>query len=181
MQGLGLAALTCGVGAGPLLGGLVGIGHYMNKANIGHKLGNFATIDLASNIEQNANLANNDLSQIARYGPSGLAKMPIAELGNLKQSLEHFSMPSVPKLKDLPLLHESLGKIVSLKDIEGLTLGLPSMTAASGKKYSTQVLYNSDFIKKLKKVSRNLGTPYLTANTNNINNTSLNSRVTSYA
>jgi hypothetical protein len=60
----------------------------------------------------------------------------------------------------------------------GKDMALLSVTLVSGKKYSTQVLYNSDFIKKLKKVSRNLGTPYLTANTNN---TSLDSRVTSYA
>ncbi|ABV76355.1 hypothetical protein [Rickettsia rickettsii] len=84
-------------------------------------------------------------------------------------------MRSVPRLKDLPPLRASLGKITSLKDIEGLTLGLPSMTVAIGKKYNHEVLYNSDFLKKLKKVSRKLATPYLTANT------SLNSRVMNYA
>jgi hypothetical protein len=70
-------------------------------------------------------------------------------------------MPTVPQLNDLPKLNEALGKIVSLKDIEGLMLGLPSLTSTSGKKYSTEVLYNPDFIKKLKKVSRRLAIPYL--------------------
>ncbi|MFU7503119.1 MAG: portal protein [Candidatus Tisiphia sp.] len=78
--------------------------------------------------------------------------------------MAHFGMRSVPQLKDLPTLHESLGKIVSLKDIEGLTLGLPSMTAASGKKYNYEVLYDNEFIKKLKKVSKKLGEPYLNTN-----------------
>ena len=63
--------------------------------------------------------------------------------------------------QDLPRIDEALGKIASLKDIEGLSLGLPSVTAASGKKYSAEVLYNPDFIKKLRKVSRSLATPYL--------------------
>lgn len=189
VQGLGLTALTFGLGSGlgaigakgsvlagigsgiKMLSPLVGIGHYMNRADIGRKLAGFERINLNNNDPS----IGADLSRMAKYGPSGLGKMAIAELGGLKQSLEHFNMRSVPRLKDLPPLHESLGKITSLKDIEGLTLGLPSMTAASGKKYNHEVLYNSDFLKKLKKVSRKLATPYLTANT------SLNSRVMNYA
>ena len=57
-----------------------------------------------------------------------------------------------------------LVKSCHYKDIEGLTLGLPSMTSASGKKYSSQVLYNPDFIKKLRKVSKRLAVPYLKQN-----------------
>ncbi len=188
-QGLGLTALTFVLGAGlggiaakgsilagigsgiKMLSPLVGIGHYMNRSDISRKLAGFERINLNNNDPS----IGADLSRIARYGPSGLEKRAIPELGGLKQALEHFGMRSVPQLKDLPPLHESLGKIVSLKDIEGLTLGLPSMTAASGKKYSHEVLYNTEFIKKLKKVSKNLGTPYLQHNSN------LNSRATSYA
>jgi hypothetical protein len=138
---------------------VVGIGHYMSAMNKGN----------LRELEQ-INLSNkptaNDLSQIAQYG-LGSPKVAIPELGGLKQSLEHFNMPIVPKLKDLPKLHEALGKIVSLKDIEGLTLGLPQMTSASGKKYSHEILYNPSFIKKLKKVSHRLGMPYLKQNLNN--------------
>lgn len=177
-QGLGLTALTFGLGAGlgaigvkgsilagigsgiKMLSPLVGIGHYMNKSDISRKLAGFERINLNNNDPS----IGADLSRIARYGPSGLEKRAIPELGGLKQALEHFGMRSVPRLKDLPPLHESLGKIVSLKDIEGLTLGLPSMTAASGKKYNYEVLYDNEFIKKLKKVSKKLGEPYLNPN-----------------
>ncbi|WP_341790172.1 hypothetical protein [Rickettsia endosymbiont of Polydrusus tereticollis] len=75
-------------------------------------------------------------------------------------------MPTVPKLQDLPKLEESLGKITALGDLNNLSLGLPQMTSADGKKYSSEVLYDLDFLKKLKKVSRSLGTPYLRGNTN---------------
>ncbi len=142
---------------------LLGIGHYMNTSNIMHSLrGGIEQVNVANNHQYDG--MSGDLDQMARYGRSGRAKMPIAELGGLKQAVEHFNMRSVPELKDLPQLSESLGKIVSLKDIEGLTLGLPSMTAASGKKYNYEVLYDNDFIKKLKKVSKKLGEPYLNPN-----------------
>ncbi|WP_341757059.1 MULTISPECIES: hypothetical protein [unclassified Candidatus Tisiphia] len=142
---------------------LLGIGHYMNTSNIIPNLrGGIEQVDLANNHQYDGMSGN--LEQMARYGPSGLAKTQVAELGGLKQAVEHFNMRSVPRLEDLPQLSESLGKIVSLKDIEGLTLGLPSMTAASGKKYNYEVLYDDEFIKKLKKVSKKLGTPYLNPN-----------------
>ena len=134
---------------------LLGVGHYLNTSGKGQALGGFEKVNLG-----NSNDYGVDLSHIARGGLNS-PKVSIPELGGLKQSLSHFNMPSVPALKDLPKLHESLGKIVSLKDIESLGLGLPSMTSASGKKYSTEVLYNPDFIKKLKKVSRTLAVPYL--------------------
>lgn len=204
VQGAGLGALTFGAGMGlGALGGagaatvsggtsilgqlgfglkclspLVGIGHYMNTSNIMHNLrGRIEQVDLANNHQYDGMSGN--LEQMARYGRSGLAKTPIAELGGLKQAVEHFNMRSVPQLKDLPQLSESLGKIVSLKDIEGLTLGLPSMTAASGKKYNYQVLYDNDFIKKLKKVSKKLGTPYLNPNST-INSNVTRNMVTAY-
>ncbi len=157
---------------------MVGIGHYLNTSNIMHRLrGGIEPVDLANNHQHDG--MSGDLDQMARYGRSGLAKMPIDELGGLKQAVEHFNMRSVPELKDLPQLSESLGKIVSLKDIEGLTLGLPSMTAASGKKYNYEVLYDNDFIKKLKKVSKKLGEPYLNPNPN-INPNSTRNMVTAY-
>ena len=181
-QGLGLAALTYGIGAGigklgssalpwsmkasvlgsvasgvKALAPVIGIGHYMNASNVSNKLGRYEMINLTANNQ------NQDLSEIAKYG-LGSPKISIPELGGLKQSLEHFNMKTVPQLKDLPKLHESLGKIVSLKDIESLTLGLPRMISASGKKYNHEVLYNPDFLKKLKKVSRNLGMPYFKSN-----------------
>ncbi|WP_425363404.1 hypothetical protein [Candidatus Tisiphia endosymbiont of Hybos culiciformis] len=180
---MGLAGLAGfgGLGAGIAAGtgsGLVGIGHYMNTSNIANKLGNLEKIDLANNHQYDGMSGN--LDQMARYGRSGLEKMPIAELGGLKQAVEHFNMRSVPRLQDLPKLSESLGKIVSLKDIEGLTLGLPSMTAASGKKYNYEVLYDNEFIKKLKKVSKKLGEPYLNPNSTINPNTNTRNMVTAY-
>ena len=86
---------------------LVGVGHYLNTANRGNLRG-FERAELGSSTS-----AGGDLSQIARYG-LGSPKVAIPELGGLKQSLSHFDMPIVPKLKDLPQLHEALGKIVSL-------------------------------------------------------------------
>ncbi|WP_341752685.1 MULTISPECIES: hypothetical protein [unclassified Candidatus Tisiphia] len=200
VQGIALSLATYGLGAGisSILGGgssifssiaggigsglqslspFVGIGHYMNKSNIVNKLGNFEKINLANNQQYDGMSGN--LEQMARYGRSGLEKMPIAELGGLKQAVEHFNMRSVPRLNDLPQLSESLGKVVSLKDIEGLTLGLPSMTAASGKQYNYEVLYDNDFIKKLKKVSKKLGEPYLNPNST-INSNSTRNMVTAY-
>jgi hypothetical protein len=137
----------------------LGIATYLNNANGGQNLRGFERMNLGAT----GNLGAADLSHIARYG-LGNSKVAIPELGGLKQSLSHFDMPTLPKLKDLPQLNEALGKIVSIKDIEGLSLGLPSMTSASGRKYSSEVLYNSDFIKKLKKVSRRLAVPYLKQN-----------------
>ncbi|MCC8372022.1 MAG: hypothetical protein LN568_04720 [Rickettsia endosymbiont of Pseudomimeciton antennatum] len=179
--GMGLTSLGAGGAAGTagVVGGtstlgqlgfglkclapLVGIGHYMNTSNIMRRLrGGIEQFDLANDYQYDG--MSGDLDQMARYGRSGLAKMPIPELGGLKQAVEHFNMRSVPQLKDLPQLSESLGKIVSLKDIEGLTLGLPKMTAASGKNYNYEVLYDNEFIKKLKKVSKKLGEPYLKPN-----------------
>ncbi|HJD64321.1 MAG TPA: hypothetical protein LFW13_04920 [Rickettsia endosymbiont of Sericostoma sp.] len=197
VQGLGIAALTfgAGIGLGALGGGssifssiaggigsglqtlapFAGIAHYFKTANIANKLGEIERVNLANNHQYDGMSGN--LEQMARYGRSGLEKMPIAELGGLKQAVEHFNMRSVPRLNDLPKLSESLGKIVSLQDIEGLTLGLPNMTAASGKKYNYEVLYDNDFIKKLKKVSKKLGEPYLNPN---INPNSTRNMVTSY-
>lgn len=180
-QGLGLAALTFGAGSGlgafgsqggilssigsglKSIAPLIGIGHYMHTANSGKDIGSYQPADLNS-----YNTSFPDLSQIARTG-LGLPKVAIPELGGLKQSLEHFNMPIVPKLKDLPQLHEALGKIVSLQDIESLSLGLPQMTSASGKKYSNEVLYNPEFIKKLKKMSKGLGMPYFKSNLQSLN------------
>ncbi|WP_341758966.1 hypothetical protein [Candidatus Tisiphia endosymbiont of Ptychoptera albimana] len=203
VQGTALAALTFGAGMGltslgaggaaTVAGGtstlgqigfgvkclapFAGIGHYFKTANIANKLGEIERVNLANNHQYDGMSGN--LEQMARYGRSGLEKMPIAELGGLKQAVEHFNMRSVPRLNDLPKLSESLGKIVSLQDIEGLTLGLPNMTAASGKKYNYEVLYDNDFIKKLKKVSKKLGEPYLNPNPN-INPNSTRNMVTAY-
>ena len=88
-------------------------------------------------------------------------KVNVPELGNLPQSLEHFGMPMLPKLAQLPKLQEALGKVVSKKDIESLTLGLPRMASGRGKTYTSAVLYDPSFLKKLKRVSRAAGKPYL--------------------
>jgi hypothetical protein len=134
---------------------ILGIGAYLNNTSKTAKVG----IERGS-LSEYAGGNSPNLDHLARYG-LGAPKITMPELGGLKQSLSHFDMPMLPSLKELPSLAESLGKIISLKDIEGLTLGLPSLTSASGKKYSTEVLYNPDFIKKLKKVSRGLAAPYL--------------------
>jgi len=134
---------------------LLGIGHYLHTGSKGQSLRGLDRVNLGEGYNSSV-----DLSHIARLGLGG-SKVSIPELGGLKQSLSHFEMPTVPTLRDLPKLHEALGKITSLKDIESLGLGLPGMTSASGKKYSSEVLYNTDFLKKLKKVSRRLGSPPL--------------------
>lgn len=150
-----LGTILSGLGSGiSTLAPLLGIGTYLNNTNRAAKAG----IE-RGNLSEYAGGTTN-LGQIARYGLSA-PKVTIPELGGLKQSLSHFNLPMLPSLKELPSLAESLGKIISLKDIEGLSLGLPSITSASGKKYNTEVLYNPDFIKKLKKVSRGLAVPYL--------------------
>lgn len=153
-QGALLGGLTMGLGGGwPAALGVGGMA-YLGRTSTASRLG----------VVEGTTLGN---GQSAQGGGSiggfdlGMPKQQIPELGSLKQALSHFNMPSVPKLKDLPRLHEALGKIPSPQDIESLSLGLPSMTSASGKKYSAAVLYDPDFIKKLKKVSRILGQPYL--------------------
>ncbi|WP_342257011.1 hypothetical protein [Rickettsia endosymbiont of Aspidapion aeneum] len=139
---------------------LLGIGHYMNMMNKGKSLGGLER----ATFERGARGYGN--RPFSRQQDLFGNKTAIPELGGLKQSLSHFNMPTIPKLQDLPQLGESLGKIASLGDIESLSLGLPQMTSADGKKYSSEVLYDMNFLKKLKKVSRSLGTPYLRANTN---------------
>ncbi|MFU7503120.1 MAG: hypothetical protein ACE1S7_07015 [Candidatus Tisiphia sp.] len=87
-QGLGLTALTFGLGAGlggiaakgsilagigsgiQMLSPIVGIAHYMNKSDISRKLAGFERINLNNNDPS----IGADLSRIARYGPSGLEK-----------------------------------------------------------------------------------------------------------
>jgi hypothetical protein len=160
MSSILLGKVAAGLGyAAPLLG----VGTYLQNVGKGQKLAaGFERV----NLDSAAGGGGVDLSHIARYG-LGSPKVSIPELGGLAQSLSHFAMPTVPKLQDLPKLHEALGKITSLKDIEDLKLGLPTMTSASGKKYSTEVLYDPDFIKKLRKVSRTIGAPYLKNQSNN--------------
>jgi predicted nucleic acid-binding Zn-ribbon protein len=138
---------------------LLGIGHFMNKMNKGKSFGDWQRIAL-NNRKADSNINLPSLSQQGLFNN----KIAIPELGGLKQSLSHFNMPTVPKLQDLPKLSESLGKITALGDLDNLSLGLPQMTSADGRKYSSEVLYDMDFLKKLKKVSRNLGSPYLRSN-----------------
>ncbi|WP_342270047.1 hypothetical protein [Rickettsia endosymbiont of Orchestes rusci] len=144
---------------------LLGIGHYINMMNKGKSLGGLERTILDGG---GAGGYNNSAS-LGQYGLFG-NKTAIPELGGLKQSLSHFNMPTIPKIQDLPQLGESLGKITSLGDLETLNLGLPQMTSADGKKYSSEVLYSADFLKKLKKVSHKLGVPYLKGNIAAANN-----------
>nr|WP_253307813.1 hypothetical protein [Rickettsia endosymbiont of Ceutorhynchus assimilis] len=144
---------------------LLGIGHYINMMNKGKSLGGWERTILDGG---GAGGYNNSAS-LGQYGLFG-NKIAIPELGGLKQSLSHFNMPTIPKIQDLPQLSESLGKITSLGDLETLSLGLPQMTSADGKKYSSEVLYSADFLKKLKKVLHKLGVPYLKGNIAAANN-----------
>jgi|GEM_PF-3104554 len=115
------------------------------------------------NLRENLGNYSNSLGGLTNRA-SGYDKIGLPDLGVLKQSLSHFGMPTVPKLQDLPKLSESLGKVVNPTDVESLGLGLPQMTSADGKKYSSEILYDMDFLKKLKKVSRYLSSPYLRSN-----------------
>lgn len=170
-RGLALGAATFATGAG--LGGflgkglqyaapVLGIGTYLGGLAKGQKLTPFERLNLNEVMQNKTGLSGIDKLAL------GSPKIAIPELGGLKQSLAHFDMPTVPKLKDLPQLHETLGKITSLKDIEALGLGLPSLLSASGKKYSHGVLYNPDFIKKLRKVSKYAGIPYFSPKPHNM-------------
>ncbi|HJD55398.1 MAG TPA: hypothetical protein LFW21_01855, partial [Rickettsia endosymbiont of Pyrocoelia pectoralis] len=142
----------------------VGLAGYMGSMKRLQGVGSLERTDLRGNRE-------NYGSSLAALGNGGMSynKIGLPELGGLKQSVSHFNMPTVPKLQDLPKLSESLGKIVAPSDIENLGLGLPQMTSDDGKKYSSEVLYDLDFLKKLKKVSKGLGAPYLQGN-NSVNN-----------
>jgi len=143
---------------------MAGIAAYMGAMNRTKGLGGLERTNLRENIRDHSN------SLAATIGNKGFSydKIGLPELGGLKQSLSHFNMPSIPKVQDLPKLSESLGKITALGDLENLSLGLPQMTSADGKKYSSEVLYDMDFLKKLKKVSKNLGVPYLRGAGSNI-------------
>ena len=95
-----------------------------------------------------------DHTPISSGGLGGTPKVNISELGNLKQSLEHFGMPTLPKLHDLPKLGEALGRIGKPEDLANLTLGLPVMTSKSGKQMNVSVLYNPLYLKKMKYASK---------------------------
>lgn len=63
-------------------------------------------------------------------------KVKVAELGNLPLSLEHFGMPTQPKLKQLPTINSALGR----KDSEK----------------SSQSFLSFDYLKQLKKIYKGL-------------------------
>jgi len=147
--GSGLQYIAPAVGAAGFLGA-------MNKAKLAGKL---ERVNLRENLGNYSNSLGGLTNRASSYDKIGLP-----DLGGLKQSVSHFDMPTVPKVQDLPKLSESLGKVVNTRDVESLGLGLPQMTSASGRQYSSEILYDLDFLKKLKKVSRTIGTPYLRGN-----------------
>ncbi|HJD55371.1 MAG TPA: hypothetical protein LFW21_01715, partial [Rickettsia endosymbiont of Pyrocoelia pectoralis] len=152
------ASLLSSLGTGlRYMAPVVGLAGYMGSMKRLQGVGSLERTDLR-------NIRENYGNTLAGLSSSGIShdKIGLPDLGGLKQSLFQFgNMPTVPRLQDLPKLSESLGKIVNPKDVENVGLGLPQMTSADGKKYSSEVLYDMDFLKKLKKVSRALGTPYL--------------------
>lgn len=162
------SSLLTSLGSGlKFIAPMAGMAGYMGAMNRTRGLGGLERVNLIENREN----YNHNLGGLTNPG-TRYDKIGLPELGGLKQSLSHFNMPILPKLQDLPKLSESLGKIVAPNEIENLGLGLPQMTSADGKKYSSEVLYDLDFLKKLKKVSKNLGVPYLRRN-----NAANNSRI----
>lgn len=107
----------------------------------------------------NRNLSLNNASHLGRNAPisSGmLGNVPsvnIPELGGWQQ-VEHFNMPQLPDLHQLPRLEQALGRLTETGELNRLTLGLPQMTSRSGRKYNFAVLYKPEYLKKLKKVMK---------------------------
>ena len=84
-------------------------------------------------------------------------KARIPEIGNLRQSLMHFGMPTVPKILDLPSLADVLGKLPTDQNLKELSLGLPRAFTRSGKEISHDILLNPEFIRQLKRTQKKLG------------------------
>ena len=160
------ASLLSSLGSGlKFVAPMAGVAAYMGSMNQMRGLGSLKQVDLREDREN----YGNDLAAFRNSGTS-FDKIGLPELGNLKQSISHFGMLNVPSLQELPKLGESIGKIVAPSGLEINGLGLPQMTSADGRKYSSGVLYDMDmdFIRKLKKTSKWLGTPYLRNMNNSI-------------
>ena len=74
-------------------------------------------------------------------------KRPVPELGGIRQSLEHFGLPTLPELKDLPDINASLGRIPSSLEY----LGVPKADGLLKKKFGNLAYLNPDFLKLAKK------------------------------
>ena len=171
----GLGALGGGLLGGSALGGSIGLtggtGALVGGA-LAHQLsqmfdqstfkkimegGNFEEAPTVQPIGSIADIINR-----ARYAHTPISggllgnapHVNIPEMGNLLQAIRHFDMPTIPNIQDLPQLSDALGKLVSGSDIEGLTLGLPTLRGRDGKGFNHAVLYDPSFLRKLKKVSK---------------------------
>ena len=181
LGGIGLGILTGGgslIGMGLNSAVLGGIGHLQNKIfGVGKALpklsgGNF---DIDASRLYNANNFQGSFfaRSLGKNAPissgmlGNIPKLNIPELGGL-QSPQHFNMPQLPDLHQLPNLETALGRLTNPSELSKLTLGLPKITSKNGKKYNFAVLYDPNYMKKLKKVMKKASKPYINYN-NNLN------------
>lgn len=88
-----------------------------------------------------------DLPDIRHLKEVFANKRPVPELGGIRQSLEHFGLPTLPELKDLPDINASLGRIPSSLEY----LGVPKADGLLKKKFGNLAYLNPDFLKLAKK------------------------------
>ena len=172
-SGLGGGSLAASIGTGvtsaieyaPLIAGLTQFTNHLGHiGKVTEKLSDqqqaaFEAIGLDPSVMDLANYKINDLKKIDYV--KGLrdvnkledvykSKVPIPELGNLRQSLQHFGLPTLPKLDDLPHLNSTLGRIAESPEY----LGVPKVSSILAKKFGHLAYLNPDLLKVVNKAYR---------------------------
>jgi hypothetical protein len=173
-QGAGLSASTAAsIGSGvtnavtyaPLITGLAQFQNHMGHiGKVTEKLSDqqqaaFEAIGLDPSVMDLANYKINDLKNIDYV--KGLrhidkledvykSKVPIPELGNMRQSLQHFGLPTLPKIDDLPNLNDTLGRVAESPEY----LGVPKVSSMLAKKFGNLAYLNPDLLKVVNKAYR---------------------------
>ncbi|WP_440617638.1 hypothetical protein [Cysteiniphilum sp. 6C5] len=161
LSSLGSSAITYA----PLITGLAQFQNHMGHiGKVTEKLSDqqqaaFEAIGLDPSVMDLANYKINDLKNIDYV--KGLrhiekledvykSKVPIPELGNMRQSLQHFGLPTLPKLDDLPNLNSTLGRVAESPEY----LGVPKVSSMLAKKFGNLAYLNPDLLKVVNKAYR---------------------------
>jgi hypothetical protein len=172
-SGLSGGSLATSIGTGvtsaieyaPLITGLAQFTNHMGHiGKVTEKLSDqqqaaFEAIGLDPSVMDLANYKINDLKNIDYV--KGLrhiekledvykSKVPIPELGNMRQSLQHFGLPTLPKLDDLPNLNSTLGRVAESPEY----LGVPKVSSMLAKKFGNLAYLNPDLLKVVNKAYR---------------------------
>lgn len=172
-SGLGGGSLATSIGTGvtsaieyaPLITGLAQFTNHMGHiGKVTEKLTDqqqaaFEAVGLDPAVMDLANYKINDLKNIDYV--KGLrhiekledvykSKVPIPELGNIRQSLQHFGLPTLPKLDDLPNLNSTLGRVAESPEY----LGAPKVSSMLAKKFGNLAYLNPDLLKVVNKAYR---------------------------